>query len=381
MGFDDLLAPLDWGRQGLVNTGEGLSGLFGGDFSRQNFAKIMPGVAGLGAGLLTGGTMAGPAAALTMALTQGIGKQFNPTDMKAQTTQDLVGKLGGDKDSTLQNLGVGLATDPFTYAGLGMAGRLARGGSAAGKAANLASAGAGAAEGADALGAGVGAADAAGGGGRLGEMLGLRRGIGKVHYDPSMGQMRIGAGRDIVLPESSQIWGDLREGWEPGLMGQTGGGPGQRYVALLNDAGIAPDVARQTARHEMYHGMIDQALDTGKTAGLSPLQRATAGLYSSGGDTGMRRGLGLLLDETGAHAAEQSSPLAQLLSGGKHLFGGRGSGARAWYSGQIHDASPTIGKLFDALGYAPQAAKYAGYGAGGGAAGLGLYGVGNELLK
>lgn len=383
MELSDLLAPLDWGRQGLVNTGEGLSGLAGGDFSRHNFAKIMPGVAGLGAGLLTGGTMAAPAAALTMALTQGIGKQFNPTDMKAQTTQDLLGKLGGDPDSTWQNIGMGLATDPFTYAGLGTAGGLARGGEAA----NLASAASKAGTATDAIGTGLGAADAAvagrGGlrasmgmalpqtmaessladtagstGSRLGDMLGLRRGIAKVNYNPGIDKMTLGAGADLAPGDAAQIWGKSQRVYEPGVMGfQDSTKQGTTYVNLLDDPGLAPDLARATRRHEMYHGILDEALKTGDTAGLTPLQKAAHYLKSTADPYGTspRDALSTLLNETGAHAAEQTSPIGQLLSGGKYLFGARGSPGRAFYANQLADTSPSIGALYKALGYAPEA--------------------------
>lgn len=116
MELSDLLAPLDWGRQSLTNLGEGGSGLLSGDLTRQNFAKVAPGVGGILAGLLTGGVAAPFVGTGIASLLQGAGNQIAPQAMKAMSTQDIVGKLGGDPNSTWQNIGVGALTDPWTYA-------------------------------------------------------------------------------------------------------------------------------------------------------------------------------------------------------------------------------------------------------------------------
>lgn len=120
MPWTDILEPLDWSRQAATNLGEGALGLLGGDFTRQNFLKLIPGAVGLGAGLLTGGTLAAPAGALAAALTQGIGKSIAPESMRAKTTGELLQALGGDPESWVQNLALGVATDPLTYTGIGL---------------------------------------------------------------------------------------------------------------------------------------------------------------------------------------------------------------------------------------------------------------------
>lgn len=132
MNFWDVLEPLDWARQAAVNFGEGGLGLLEGDFSGRNFAKTIPGIAGLGAGLLTGGTLAGPVGALTGALTQGLGKAVAPQTMTAIRPEQMVETLGGDPESWWQNLGVAALTDPLTYTGFGLGRHL---GSRAGRAA------------------------------------------------------------------------------------------------------------------------------------------------------------------------------------------------------------------------------------------------------
>ncbi len=122
MDLDSLLAPLDWGRSALTNFGQGAVGLLGGDFTQDNIARLGPGLAGLVAGGLTGG-LAGPAVgALVASLLQGGLQSVDPTG-RAKSTGELLQALGGDPDSDLQNLGLGLVTDPWTYVGAGLAGR------------------------------------------------------------------------------------------------------------------------------------------------------------------------------------------------------------------------------------------------------------------
>lgn len=119
--LERLLSPLDWGRQSLTNLGEGSMGLLGGDFSRENLAKTLPGLGGILAGALTGGVAAPLVGTGIASLLQGAGNEIAPRAMRAMSTSDLVSKLGGDPESTLHNLAVGAATDPWTYA-MGMGG-------------------------------------------------------------------------------------------------------------------------------------------------------------------------------------------------------------------------------------------------------------------
>lgn len=363
MQWSDLLEPLDWGRQAVTNAGEGAAGLLGGDFSRDNFAKTIPAIAGLGAGLLTGGTMAPLAGAGAAALTQGIGKFFNPRAMQAMSTGDLVEKLGGDRDSTWQNMGMHLATDPFTYAGIGMAGGAAKGAEAAGL-----------------------AGEAAAGGSRLGDLLGARRGIASLSINPGrLGGITTGPGASLGVREAKTILPDLKAAISQGARGLSGVGPESStpFFAMPSDiikeAGTG--AARGTARHELYHSLVARAAlqPSSADSGLGLVGRSAADLYRGAQPGGSRQALALLLDETGAHAVGAgSSPLKQALGGADHLFGlpefmrpliGRKtweSAARPWYSGDLHKMSPLVGNLYDALGVAPKAAVL-------GAAGVGTY--------
>lgn len=345
MQLSDLLEPLDWSRQAATNFGEGSLGLLGGDFSRDNFAKVVPGAAGILAGALTGGTMAAPVGALTGALVQGGGKYFNPSAMKALSTQDLVQRLGGDPESTWQNLGVHMATDPFTYAGLGMFG-------GAGKASNLASA---ATSGAEAAG------ESAGVGGRLAQMLGARRDITKLAFNPDTGEAALGAGRHMAGRDIGAFEKLLGEAYTPGWRGQAGSDLANPMFAVNANQAAAP--LREATRHEAYHSLINRALNWGDTRGLSPMQKMTYHLYDrAGGQPGVIQGLGLLADETGAHAAQAgTSALRQAMGGADFLFGLPGSQVnRAAYASQLRDLSPSVGALYDALGIAPRAAGLGG---------------------
>lgn len=374
----DLLAPLDWGRRAVVNAGEGLGGLLGGDFTRQNLAKTLPAIAGVGAGLLTGGTMAPLAGAAVAALTQGGGEYFRPETMKAKSTGDLLTALGGDPDSTWQNIGMSVATDPFTYAGIGSLGAFGRGAKAASRIAPEALSAAGAGE--SALGAGSAGrsgliaslgGDAAQPTSRLAEMLGARRDITKLAFNPETGEAALGAGKHMAGKDIGAFEKLLGEAYSPGWRGQAGSDLANPLFAVNANQAAAP--LRATTRHELYHSMINRALNWGETDALSPMQKLAYGLYSRGGtgETGAMKALGLLADETGAHAAQEGAgALRQAMGGADFLFGLPGSKVnRAVYSAQLHGLSPTVGGLYDALGVAPKAAL-GGAAAAGGALGL-----------
>lgn len=399
MQWSDLLEPLDWSRQAATNAGEGLYGLASGDFTRDNFAKTIPAIAGLGAGLLTGGTMAPLAGAGVAAMTQGIGKLFNPKAMQAMSTNDLVEKLGGDRDSTWQNMGMHLATDPLTYAGLGMMGRGVKG--AAGAAAGAADAGGElAASGGSRLGSGMLASmktpgagglrasmglvapeeatasgvSSSGSGGRLADMLKARRDISKVAYNPETGQVAGGAGRALTGGELEKLGQQLPGQWAKGSSGMTGSFGGNPLMVLTGEA--SPAVARGTARHELYHALTRRSADFGDSLGIGPYQRATAKLLDTAAPGGSREALATLMDEAGAHAAGAgTSPLSKAMGGADFLFGLPNSGVnRAYYANQLRKMSPMVGGLYDAMGVAPKAAAL-------GAVGAGTYYGANRLLR
>lgn len=332
----DLLEPLDWPRQAATGAGEGALGLLGGDFTWKNALKLLPAIAGVGAGLATGGLAAAPVGSLVAALTQGLGKSIAPQTFEAPTTGEMVSALGGDEDSFLQNLAMGVATDPLTYTGIGL-------GRAAGKGLipSLSKA-APAAD--DALRSVLKSAPES-----LPEMTNLRRGIGTVFFNPDPKVASVaGPGREIGERELLEISRQVNSSRVPGLKGFADKSNQGTYVALKDVPSV--DAFRPTRRHEMYHGLIKEGLRTGETAGLSPLQRAATGLYSSTDEPSLRGALAVLLDEMGAHAAERTGPLSQLAGGANFLFG-----AHPKYAEILSEFSPTVARLYRNLPYVPEA--------------------------
>lgn len=130
------LSPLDYPRQALTNLGlspflgrgAGAPDEEGNATERESgLNSLMPGAAGLLAGGAALATPLAPFAPLIGAGVaggaQGLGHLFDSAtggdSFEAPSTSELLGKLGGDPDSTVQNLALGVATDPLTYAGLG----------------------------------------------------------------------------------------------------------------------------------------------------------------------------------------------------------------------------------------------------------------------
>lgn len=105
---------LDMPRQSLANFGRGVGRIATGQASSDDLLGMLPGAAGL-AGLAMG---ASPIlAALGAAGVQGMGKLSGSAAFDAPTTGDIVGSLGGDRDSAVQNIAAQILTDPLTFAG------------------------------------------------------------------------------------------------------------------------------------------------------------------------------------------------------------------------------------------------------------------------
>lgn len=71
-------------------------------------------------------------------------------------------------------------------------------------------------------------------------------------------------------------------------------------------------------RHEMTHGLIDQAMKTGDASGLPLVMRVPASLRQS--QSGFVRGLGRIADETAANALERRDLLGQIGNGARFLM-------------------------------------------------------------
>ena len=82
-----------------------------------------------------------------------------------------------------------------------------------------------------------------------------------------------------------------------GFYGITGGGPG-------DVTGIGYSTDPISNRHELIHGLVNAAAETGNMSGLPLSVRVPATMYRYAGETGPMRALGSIFDEAAAHAAE-----------------------------------------------------------------------------
>ncbi len=109
----DLLQPLDYPRQAVANLARGGYRLGSGEGSLSDLLGMVPGLAGAAASPfispLGGAALAGGL--------HGLGKLSGLPGFDAPTTQDVVSLLGGDPESTWQNIAAQIGTDPLTYAG------------------------------------------------------------------------------------------------------------------------------------------------------------------------------------------------------------------------------------------------------------------------
>jgi len=295
---------------------------------------------GVGAPLgLLAGSLAGGAA-------QGIGKATGDKSFNAKTTNDLVEALGGDRDSFLQNLGVGIIADPMTYAGgLGMASKAAKAAQAVGKTKPAFSG-----------------------------MMQARRGFDVLKdVGPNLGEIGRVIGRSGNEGKWSPVANSLISEAPAGVQGWFE--PGDRVAAVLK--GADP----RTGRHEIVHGIIDSAARSGDYANLPLLMKSPAALKSGfyRGSTpvkSFRMGAADIMDELAAQTLENKGTWNQLKGAADFLFArpfGGNSYVRSGYAKEFANTSPEAAALYRAIGYSP-------YVAGGGAlAGGGVYGA-SQLL-
>lgn len=91
---------------------------------------------------------------------------------------------------------------------------------------------------------------------------------------------------------------------------------GGTFAGIENNAkgvtGIGLSTNPITNRHEVVHGLINAAADTGNTAGLPLSMKVPANIYRYGGWKGVPGATGRMFDEAAAHAAEGRGFLNQL---------------------------------------------------------------------
>jgi hypothetical protein len=258
---------------------------------------------------------------------------------------DLLGRMGWTDPGLgrdLTGLLVDTITNPLTYVG----------GTAVGKALPKLIGGASAEEAAAA---------------RLSNMLNARRGFAMV--------------KDInpVTNKAAKIvGGDPEQGIKAAryLLGEAQRNPLTQgiYVGAYDAGGVLRGAIPEVGRHEVIHGLIDQAAKTGSMSDLPLGMRIPAQLRASasGQKTGIMRGLADLTDELAAQTLMYRTPQGQL-EGALNFLVARPDNAlvRAGYANALDARSPLVGALYRGMGYAPHAAL-----AGGTAAF-----AGNELLN
>jgi len=315
-----LLEPLDYPRQALYNLGSGLA--------EGDLWKALPGLigAGVAAPLIATGVGA-PLGILAGSLAGGLAQGV--AGKEAPTTGDLVEKLGGDKESFLQNLAVGAVTDPLTYAG-GLGGL--RAGTAASKAGESAYGALkplreqfGVVKGVRQLDTPEQIAKLA----ALEESGGMGRVISTAHDQPLVGLATGG-----TISGNERAMGRLADmATESGFRTDGMYDPGLRAAAIIE--GADPKVAR----HETIHGLIDTASRTGEYGGMPLAMQVPARLIRS--PFKFTRGLGEVADETVAHALENRGLWDQL--GGAYRFL---SNPQRGYAKQFEQTSPLAAALY-----------------------------------
>lgn len=115
----DLLKPLDYPREAAYNLVRGIGRGLSGEGTWDDLLGAVPGAAGLLGGALIGGPFGALAGAGIAGGLQGLGHLAvtGSPAFEANTPADLVENMGGDRDSVLQTIAAGVATDPLTYVG------------------------------------------------------------------------------------------------------------------------------------------------------------------------------------------------------------------------------------------------------------------------
>lgn len=293
--------------------------------------------------------------------------------------------VGTDEDSVwgkALGLGIDVAGDPLTWAapligrgvgaaarGLGFLGDTAgAGASVAADAGAATDALAGAMKSAEPLASAWDAAlPAAAGsdGGSAAAMLPLRRRFGMVKNVTPIPQeprspselarmMEVATGNynrliaDPNLMFAGEMTGPIENKWlMQKALGQDAGQVGGAYYPQAN-MGFA-QVSPTTSRHEIIHGIIDQAAKTGNTQGLPWAMKIPA--MMQGSENTFVDGLSYILNEAAAHGGQYRGTMPQV-GGYLNFLLNPDTAGRAMYANQFKSISPTMGAAYSALPYA-----------------------------
>lgn len=190
------------------------------------------------------------------------------------------------------------------------------------------------------------------------------RGNFPMAYGAEGGAARVAGGSPFQKMQARNLLGQIGAENAAATDTITGG----MYDAARQVGAVVPEAHPLVGRHEVVHGLVNQAARTGETEGLPFLVRLAARAQPADpAATGFRAGMANMLDELAAHTLQERGTLNQLGGATRFLFGGAGGPVRESYAQTFGASSPLTGALYRSLGYAPHV------GVGAGAAGLGGY--------
>lgn len=204
---------------------------------------------------------------------------------------------------------------------------------------------------------------AAAGGSRFSPMKALRE-----QFPMAYGKdARIAGGTTMQKVDAAKLLGQVDEinaGIAPGAA-KVGGA----YNPARGVGAISADAPSFAGRHEVIHGLVDQAAKNPEMAGGMPwLVRMAARMQPANPQaTGFGAAVGNVADELAAHTLQNRGVMGQLGGAAKFLFGRPGE-VRNVYAQQFAEQSPLVGALYRSMGYAPAAGAGAGIGLGAGLA-------------
>lgn len=211
-------------------------------------------------------------------------------------------------------------------------------------------------------------------------LMGQRRKFDVMEVDPHMGEIskvRGGAGGGATLADMDALQASAGNYIDDAASAAERGGMALgNYDPVNNVATLATDAPLRTARHEVVHGMVNNAAQSGDYSGLPFLAKVAARARPAEFAPGARSGLAAALDELAAHTLENRGAWGQLKGAAKFLFNPVGSGTtpnRQLYADYFAGISPATAQAYKALGHLPTGAAL-GAGAGG------AYLAGNAIM-
>jgi hypothetical protein len=189
-----------------------------------------------------------------------------------------------------------------------------------------------------------------------GKLLGHRRNFDMVEVSPSFegtGFSTRPLNADVGRATQRRVGSRMAEAASEGAEGA--------YFPDLNAGAVMSDARPVARRHEVIHGLIDQATKSGDASGLPLAAKLPVWMTPKAGpDAPFRYTLAKAADELAAQSLENRGLLEQLRGAGRFLFNNpldpAQQGVRRAYLNQYREFSPGAARLLGAAGNAPLAA-------------------------